>query len=109
MARSRTSSRRGEDPGTAWGCASGERSAARARGTIIGRFSARIFRGRKLKRSTNGARRLEGWTVSAVVFAFLGVYPSNQLAGQGVLNQFSYDELRLSGIQLDVGVLGASE
>jgi hypothetical protein len=43
------------------------------------------------------------------VFAFLGVYPSNQLAGQGVLNQFSYDELRLSGIQLDVGVLGASE
>jgi hypothetical protein len=29
--------------------------------------------------------------------------------GQGVLNEFSYDNLRLSGIQLDVGVLGASQ
>jgi hypothetical protein len=35
--------------------------------------------------------------------------PTVQLSAQGVLNQFSYDELRLSGIQLDVGVLGASE
>jgi hypothetical protein len=31
------------------------------------------------------------------------------LTAQGVLNQFSYDNLRLSGIQVDVGVLGASE
>lgn len=34
---------------------------------------------------------------------------SSPLAAQGVLSQFSYDNLRLSGIQLDVGVLGASE
>ena len=34
---------------------------------------------------------------------------SGRLAAQGVLNQFSYDNLRLSGIQLDVGPLGASE
>lgn len=39
----------------------------------------------------------------------LAVGPSGALAAQGVLNQFSYDNLRFSGIQLDVGVLGASE
>lgn len=31
------------------------------------------------------------------------------LPAQGALNQFSYDNLRLSGIQLDLGVLGASQ
>jgi hypothetical protein len=39
----------------------------------------------------------------------LAVSPSARLPAQGVLNQFSYDNLRFSGIQLDVGVLGASE
>jgi hypothetical protein len=39
----------------------------------------------------------------------LAAGPSGRLAAQGVLNQFSYDNLRLSGIQLDVGPLGASD
>jgi hypothetical protein len=39
----------------------------------------------------------------------LAVRPSGGLAGQGVLNQFSYENLRLSGIQIDAGILGASE
>lgn len=39
----------------------------------------------------------------------LAVWPSGRPAAQGVLNQFSYDNLRLSGIQVDIGVLGASE
>jgi hypothetical protein len=39
----------------------------------------------------------------------LAVSPSARLPAQGVLNQFSYDNLRLSGIQVDVGVLGATE
>jgi hypothetical protein len=39
----------------------------------------------------------------------LAVGPSGRLAAQGVLNQFSYDNLRLSGIQLDAGALGASD
>jgi hypothetical protein len=39
----------------------------------------------------------------------LAAAPSGRLAAQGVLNQFSYDNLRLSGIQLDVGPLGASD
>ena len=39
----------------------------------------------------------------------LSASPPARLSAQGVLNQFSYDNLRFSGIQLDVGVLGASE
>ena len=39
----------------------------------------------------------------------VAVWPSGRLAAQGVLNQFSYENLRFSGIQFDVGVLGASE
>jgi hypothetical protein len=44
-----------------------------------------------------------------VIIVLLAVGPSGRLAGQGVLNQFSYDNLRLSGIQIDAGVLGASD
>src|SRR3989454_9592406 len=44
-----------------------------------------------------------------VLVMFLAVRPSGRLAAQGVLNQFSYDNLRFSGIQLDVGPLGASD
>lgn len=62
-----------------------------------------------MKRSTNGTLgRSDGLTAVAIV-VLLAVGPSGRLAGQGVLNQFSYENLRLSGIQLDVGVLGASE
>ena len=39
----------------------------------------------------------------------LAVGPSGPLAAQGVLNQFSYDNLRFSGIQVDAGPLGSSE
>jgi len=45
--------------------------------------------------------------VAAVLL--VAVRPSGRLAAQGVLNQFSYDNLRLSGIQLDAGLLGASD
>jgi hypothetical protein len=44
-----------------------------------------------------------------VAALFLSIIPSFHLSAQGVLNQFSYENLRLSGIQLDIGVLGASE
>ncbi len=64
-----------------------------------------------MKSSTELLRRLDGWAVRSTVIAalLLAVKPSNRLAAQGVLNEFSYDNLRLSGIQLDVGVLGASQ
>jgi len=48
--------------------------------------------------------------VAFVALALLSVSPTvRPCAAQGVLNQFSYDNLRLSGIQLDAGLLGASD
>jgi len=44
-----------------------------------------------------------------IVAVFLTAQPLNRLTAQGVLNQFSYENLRFSGIQLDAGLLGASE
>jgi len=46
---------------------------------------------------------------AAVLAVLLTAERANRLAAQGVLNQFSYDNLRLSGIQLDAGLLGASD
>ena len=39
----------------------------------------------------------------------LAVYPSSRLTAQSVLDQFSYDQLRPSGLQIDFGALGSSE
>ena len=44
-----------------------------------------------------------------VTLSLLSIVPSFQLSAQGVLNQFSYDNLRFSGIQVDAGPLGSSE
>lgn len=51
---------------------------------------------------------MNGLTRSGLALVLV-VLPSGRLPAQGVLSQFSYDNLRLSGIQLDIGVLGASE
>lgn len=55
--------------------------------------------------------RPDGRTVRWGAFAalLLAVGPSGRLAAQGVLNQFSYDNLRLSGIQVDAGPLASSD
>jgi opacity protein-like surface antigen len=61
--------------------------------------------------NTTGGRadgRTARW-VAALAALMLAVGPSGRLAAQGVLNQFSYDNLRLSGIQIDAGALGSSE
>jgi hypothetical protein len=47
--------------------------------------------------------------MESVLVVLLSIIPTFHLSAQGVLNQFSYDNLRFSGIQLDVGVLGATE
>lgn len=47
--------------------------------------------------------------MEGVVIVALSIIPSLRLSAQGVLNEFSYDNLKLSGIQFDIGVLGASE
>ena len=65
-----------------------------------------------MRSSTRADWRAGGRTVkcaSVVAAVLLTASPPARLPGQGVLNQFSYDNLRFSGIQLDVGVLGASE
>src|SRR3989475_6850200 len=94
-------------PATESACANGARSVAHARAGTIARFSRRISRGRKLRSSTRTEGRKDGRTVGAVL-VILSVLPSFRLSAQGVLNQFSYDNLRFSGIQADVGLLGAS-
>mgnify|MGYP003575384966 CR=1 FL=1 len=59
-----------------------------------------------MKRST----RLEDWKVGRLVgVLLLSSIPTVQLSAQGVLNEFSSENLRLSGIQLDVGVLGSTQ
>jgi hypothetical protein len=50
-----------------------------------------------------------GGLAAGLVMMVLAVGPSGRLAAQGVLNQFSYDNLRLSGIQADAGLIGASD
>lgn len=55
---------------------------------------------------------MDRWKVGkleCVLLLLLSSIPTVQLSAQGVLNQFSYENLRVSGIQLDLGVLGASE
>jgi hypothetical protein len=47
--------------------------------------------------------------LESVTVLLLSLIPTFQLSAQGVLNQFSYDNLRLSGIQVDAGLLGASD
>ena len=46
---------------------------------------------------------------TSLAIVLLAVGPLGRLAAQGVLNQFSYENLQLSGIQVDAGLLGASE
>jgi len=48
-------------------------------------------------------------SIKAAIVVFLTTArPPDRLSAQGVLNQFSYDSLKLWGIQADLGVLGAS-
>src|SRR3970282_634370 len=94
--------------GTGWGCVSGARWAVPARARITAGSCRPIFRGRRLIGSTRAERWKVGMMVGGPVL-LLSIVPSFHLSAQGVLNQFSYDNLRLSGIQVDLGPLGASE
>ncbi|HKA59916.1 MAG TPA: hypothetical protein VKD28_14945 [Gemmatimonadales bacterium] len=54
---------------------------------------------------------MDRWTVviNGALVLVLSIIPTVQLSSQGVLNEFTSENLRLSGIQLDVGVLGATQ
>jgi len=64
-----------------------------------------------LNASTNVGRtdpKGRGGRTVALLVLLAGILPGC-LAGQAVLNQFSYDELRPSALQIDLGLLGASQ
>ena len=50
-----------------------------------------------------------GGRAAVLTAVLLAVGPSARLPAQGVLNQFSYEHVRLSGIQVDLGALGSSD
>src|SRR5213596_2237101 len=54
-------------------------------------------------------KRWKVGTIVSLIVSLLSLIPSFPLSAQGVLNQFSYENLRFSGMQLDAGLLGASE
>jgi len=56
------------------------------------------------------ASRLGGWAVSKVMPAvvMLSAYPPDRLTAQSLLQQFSYENLKPSALQLDIGPLGGS-
>src|SRR5207245_11077678 len=62
-------------------------------------------------RGTRAVLRFDARSIRTVVIVavFLTAQPLCRLTAKGVLNQFSYENLRFSGIQLDAGLLGASE
>jgi len=64
-----------------------------------------------LRSSTDTARRLDGWTAGGflTVLCLLTVCPSSRLLSQGVLDQFSYDNLQPTGLRFELGPLGASK
>jgi hypothetical protein len=63
-----------------------------------------------LRNSTEAVRRSGGQAVGAAVLAsaLLSAIPPFRLSAQGVLNQFTYDSLQASGLEVDLGALGAS-
>lgn len=61
-----------------------------------------------MKNSTNRVFwRTGGLAVGFVIVLSAG--PPVRLSAQGVLDQFSYDQLRPSGLQIDLGALGSSD
>src|SRR6266571_5006074 len=102
--------RRGRAPDTASGCASGAPSGARAPVSSTGRSSPPTILERRLSGSTEAAKRVGGWAARLIICGtFLAAaLPLSHLAAQSVLAQFSYDSLRPSGLQADLGALGAS-
>jgi hypothetical protein len=62
-----------------------------------------------LSGSTSGVRRCGGHAVGAIVLAALWTgSPLTRLPAQTILEQFSYDNLKPSALQLDLGPLGGN-
>ena len=88
---SKRSGLKGWDADTVLGCVSGARSAARGQGKAPKQSSRRTI----LERALNGATKL---AVGLLLFP-------QSAAAQGILEQFSYEGLRFSGVGIEVGVI----
>jgi len=97
----------GAGVGHAWVCASGARWAAPGRAKTTVRFSPLTSRGPMSSASIKAVGRPGGPAIGLIVL-FLSVSPSVRLSAQGLLSQFSYDNLKPSALQLDVGPLGGN-
>src|SRR5438445_12240301 len=91
----------------AWVCASGARWAAPGRAKTTVRFSPLTSRGPMSSASIKAVGRPGGPAIGLIVLV-LSVSPSVRLSAQGLLSQFSYDNLKPSALQLDVGPLGGN-
>src|SRR3989454_9351664 len=101
-------------------CASGAQGAERAQARSIGTSSPLTSQGRPLSDSTRGSGRAvrsprpEGRTTPTVIdrllvlIVLVSVSPPVRLTAQGVFNQFSSENLKLSALQIDLGPLGGN-
>src|SRR5712691_7459628 len=82
-----------------WGFASGARWAGPARVRTTARSSPPTFRGPMLRAFTEAVGRSGGRAVCLV---------ADRLAAQGFLSKFSYDNLKPSALQIDLGPVGGN-
>src|SRR5205809_5059376 len=90
-----------------WGSVSGVRGAGPARARTTARSSPPIFRGPMLNAFTEAVRRSGGRAVCLVAI-LLTVGRPDRLSAQGFLSRFSYDNLKPSALQLDLGPVGGN-
>src|SRR6266496_6542958 len=84
----------------AWACVSGARWAAPGRARTTVRFSPLTSRGPMSSASIKAVARRGGRAVGLLAL-LLSVSPPVRLSAQGLLSQFSYDNLKPSALQLD--------
>ena len=60
-----------------------------------------------MRSSTKAAGRSGGAAIAAIA-VLLSARAPERLSAQAILNRFSYDRLRPSGLQADLGALGAT-
>src|SRR3989442_11069428 len=106
-ARSAGSSQRGRGGATVWGSVSGARWAGPARVRTTAQSSPPTFRGPMSSAFTEAVRRSGGLAV-ALGAMLLTVGRPDHLSAQGFLSRFSYDNLKPSALQLDLGPVGGN-
>src|SRR5256712_4810414 len=106
-ARSAGSSRPARGGATVSGSVSGARWAGPARVRTTARSSPPTFRGPMSSAFTEAVRRSGGRAVRLVAI-LLTVGRPDRLSAQGFLSRFSYDNLKPSALQLDLGPVGGN-